>query len=84
MLKPTKKGDTGPIPELKGNITPPKPQQDLKCERVGEHFIVNVNGFMTILDKDQAVYIGSRLMAGVTELAQETPPPVERWRDEER
>jgi hypothetical protein len=89
MLKPNKPGDTGPIPTTKETPsldakTLPKTFKELDVTRVGELFILNVNGFSTVLDKDQATYIGTRLVAGITELAQEIGPPVEKWRDEEK
>lgn len=90
MIKATKKGDTGPVPTIT-NETPtlvgktlPTSFKELDVTRIGHHFILNVNGISTVLDKDQATFIGSRLMAGITELAQEIPPPASVWRDEER
>ena len=74
---------TKETPTLDGQVAP-KVSRELSCERIGETFLITVNGFSTILDKDQATFIGTRILAGITELARQTPPPYEQWRDEEK
>lgn len=58
---------TKETPKLEGEIAP-KVSRELSCERVGQNFMITVNGFSTILDIDQATYIGSRLHEGIVTL----------------
>ena len=74
---------THKTPELDGEATP-NVDRELSLVRVGDSFMLSVNGISTILNKDQATFIGTRILAGITELARQTPPPFEQWRDEER
>lgn len=55
--------------------TLPKAIREIEVKRDGENFILTVNGFTTILSKDQATYIGSRLMSYLTQFAQELGLP---------
>ena len=71
MPEPIKNGHT---PELNGE-TIPQPSSDDGVKLDGENFIISVNGFVTILDKDQATRLYSSLGKTLSELAQKLGPP---------
>jgi len=65
---------TNKTPDLNGQ-TIIKPSTDDGVKLDGENFIISVNGFVTILDKEQAIQLYSALGQTLAELAQKLGPP---------